>query len=222
METVLDIIKPLFPTGVETCCCRIEDCPNDLLPEERKSVAKAVPKRVQEFAAGRYCARQALHRLGLSQCALPRAENGVTHWPQGTVGAISHSNTWCGAVVGLKDDVEGIGLDIETIQRVSLSIARRVLTPEEARMIAEMPEDEARRFLCLIFSAKEAVYKCFFQLIKKRISFHDAIIIPQQGADRFKIRVSELIASRIPKAQNLMGSFFEFEGDIFAGIVLPR
>ena len=65
-----------------------------LLPEERGAVAKAVPKRVAQFTAGRVCARRALAQLGNTEpVPILMGEDRAPQWPAGYVGSISHTDT---------------------------------------------------------------------------------------------------------------------------------
>ena len=61
-----------------------------LLPEEAPAIARAIPKRQAEFAAGRRAARAALTTLGHPAQAIPVGDRRAPIWPQGTVGAITH------------------------------------------------------------------------------------------------------------------------------------
>jgi hypothetical protein len=58
-------VHSLFPPGVAVAVRREPGDPADLLPGEAVYVAKAVPKRINEFAAGRACARRALATFGM-------------------------------------------------------------------------------------------------------------------------------------------------------------
>ena len=60
----------LFPSGVVAAELRAPGDASLLWPEEAASVANAVPKRIQEFAAGRLCARRALAAMGVAPTAL--------------------------------------------------------------------------------------------------------------------------------------------------------
>src|ERR1700732_1826698 len=55
----------LFPPGAVAADLRGPGDPKLLLPAEAKYMGRAVPKRVQEFAAGRLCARRALAGFGI-------------------------------------------------------------------------------------------------------------------------------------------------------------
>jgi len=58
------MIGRLFPPAVETEIAGLNDEWSGLLPAEEDSVRQALPKRRQDFALGRVCARLALARLG--------------------------------------------------------------------------------------------------------------------------------------------------------------
>ena len=76
------------------------------------SLAKAVDKRLSEFVAGRYCAREALKLLGLTQPPSIgiRPDRGPDR-PEGVVGAITHTDGFAWAAVARQRDLRGIGID---------------------------------------------------------------------------------------------------------------
>ena len=158
-------IQGLFPGCVATACSRIADADAKLDPEEHAGIEHAVAKRQQEFIAGRICARQALERLGITTGPLRKLPDGSIAWPDGITGAVSHSEIWCGAAVVRRSDAAGIGLDIETVTRVGENLWRRILTQEERVWLDRQPAAEARQWVALIFSAKEALYKCIASLL---------------------------------------------------------
>jgi 4'-phosphopantetheinyl transferase EntD len=215
-------LQVLFPDGVHAHCCRIADCDAALLPEEEPAVAKAIEKRRREFAAGRWCARRALQSLGCAPVPLPPEKGRMPRWPAGTLGTIAHNHVWSGAAVVRDDRFDGIGLDIETIGRVTDNIARYILTDTESRMLASMPADRSAWFMCLVFCAKEAVYKCVSRRVAFSMSFQDAVVAPGKDEGCFAVRMSDRVVSCLPAAALLMGTWREYAGDIFAGIVLPK
>ncbi|MCD6486028.1 MAG: 4'-phosphopantetheinyl transferase superfamily protein [Syntrophobacterales bacterium] len=215
-------IQQLFPERVFTECCRIEDKHYALRREEGIAVEKAVTGRRNEFGAGRMCARRALESLGMQECVLARNSDGSTAWPPGIVGAISHSDLWCGAAVARQSDYPGVGFDIETADRVTYNIAKRVLTDSEMDWVDRQAANESRKWFTLIFSAKESIYKCLFPLVGKGIRFHDAEIIPHVDDFSFDVRLTDKIASRIPPLLSLRGRYLLYEGEMFTGIVLIK
>ena len=54
------LIAPLFPPEVITNEANPIQLQESIFPEEEAFIQKAVPKRKQEFTAGRLCARRAL------------------------------------------------------------------------------------------------------------------------------------------------------------------
>lgn len=60
-----------------------------LLEAERALVARAVPKRRDEYAAGRNCARAALARLGVHDFALLAGSAREPIWPEGVIGSMT-------------------------------------------------------------------------------------------------------------------------------------
>src|SRR5215469_3139377 len=71
--------------------------PRVLAPEEAAHVARAVPKRVGEFAAGRACARRALEQLGVPDFVLRVGPHREPIWPVGMAGSITHTAGFCAA-----------------------------------------------------------------------------------------------------------------------------
>ena len=215
-------IQSLFTGRVVAECCRIEHRDCELYPEERVSLHHAVARRRHEFGSGRVCARNAMARLGIKDSPLPRSPEGLPVWPAGIVGVISHSTTWCGAAVGRQEDIRGIGLDIETIDRVSMRIAKKVLTPAEYAWITTCSQ-EAQMRLALLFSAKETLFKCVSPVYGKRFGFYDmAITQVTQEEQSFEVKLDHTLSASLPHCITLTGRYCIHEGDVFTGMVLSR
>jgi len=215
-------IQQLFPDCVFTECCRIEDKHYELYREEATAIKKVVTGRRNEFGAGRMCARRALESLGIQECVLTSKSDGSTAWPPGIVGAISHSDSWCGAAVARQSDYSGVGFDIETADRVTRRVAKRVLTDSEMNWVGSQAGDESGKWFTLIFSAKESIYKCLPPLVGKGARFRDAEIIPHADGFSFEVRLMDKIASRIPSFSSLRGRYLLYGGEVFTGIVLIK
>ena len=98
----------------------------------------AAPKRKIQFFAGRFCAREAIERLGpLSNGgALPRDSDGCPVWPEGLVGSISHTDASATAAVARSAEARGLGVDVESVMSGEAA-------DEVARLVAS--EDETQR-----------------------------------------------------------------------------
>lgn len=212
-------LKALFSEYIKTECCRINDISAVLYPEEMIFVKNAVDKRKKEFAAGRICARRALNHLGFENCLLLKQDDGSIMWPPGITGTVSHSDIWCGAAVARCDDVKGIGLDIETVERIKLNIARMILTAREKMWLNNMPADDAQKWLAVIFSAKEALFKAMSGIVNKRIGFHDSIVIPSKKNQTFDVILGNNRLVPPSLGLSVAGRYFINDGSVFTGII---
>ncbi len=186
-----------------------------LLPEEEACVEEAVERRRRQFAAGRACAREALARLGVSPAPLLREPDRSPRWPAGVVGSISHCQGRCAAAVAWGSEFAGLGLDVERRGRVTDRLLPRVATPRErARLAAPgAGEDDAT----LLFSAKEAVYKCLSRWVSGTLGWHDVEVEFLAGA-RIAIRLLRELDG-LPRS--LEGRYACADETLATGVVLP-
>ena len=88
-----------------------------------------------------------------------------------------------------------------------------------------MPEGERRAAAALIFSAKEAFYKCQYPLTTQSLGFHDASVqILHWGARRgaFSISASRAIAFDDFATPPWSGQYLFHERFVTAALCLPR
>jgi 4'-phosphopantetheinyl transferase EntD len=142
-----------------------------------QALRHATQKRQREFLAGRWCAEEALQCLGAGSTDVAMAKDRTPIWPVGVVGSITHTGDFAAAAVAWAADIAGLGIDSE-----------QIIDPAAARDIAEIcMVDEATlfkaahgrsfcEFCTLVFSAKEAVFKCLFPLTRKFLEFSDVRI----------------------------------------------
>lgn len=168
------ILAALLPVGVTFAVTDPRAEVSGLFPEEAAHVARAVPKRQREFAAGRRAARAALAKLGRGPEPILAATNRAPIWPRGCVGSISHCDDLCIALCAPAGAVASLGVDIEERAPMSETVADTVTSSEErawlAKSAAALPVD--------VFSAKEAVYKALYPLSQKMLGFHELNILP--------------------------------------------
>ena len=191
-------IAALFAAGAVAFETRDRLAANTLLPEEQQFLARAVPKRVHEFAGGRACARAALGQLGFSGAALPVGPERAPVWPSGTSGSITHTDGFCAAVVAATTDIRALGLDVEVVDSVKPHLWRRICSPEELATLHSCDPAAAIAAATLIFSAKEAFYKCQYFLTGQWLGFSDVTIsIEDEGFSVHPTRPLE-ISQQIP------------------------
>jgi enterobactin synthetase component D / holo-[acyl-carrier protein] synthase len=187
-----------------------------LFPEELRLVASAVDKRRLEFARGRQCARAALRRLGLSDSPLLSGAQREPLWPAGVVGSITHTQGLCLAAVAWQSSYAGVGIDVEPALALEPALAQRIASEREMSALAAMPPLLAAR---LVFSAKEAFYKCQFYRTRQFLDFFD-VSIELEPEGEFSAR---LLVEAGPLASGgcFRGSWRERDGFFFASIYLP-
>jgi 4'-phosphopantetheinyl transferase EntD len=157
-------LEQLFPKCVAVYYSDKKPRAAQLLPEELAGTEKMVKLRLDEFTHGRHCARAALHKLGLPTTAIPRSTDRQPLWPQGTVGSISHSGAVAAAAVSHSGRLLGLGLDIETEQPMDAELIHMICRPDEH---IGSNYQQAK----LVFSIKEAIYKCIYPLVGSYIDF---------------------------------------------------
>ena len=141
-------------------------------------MARAVPKRAREFAAGRLCARKALESFGITGFAVRAAPDRQPLWPDPVVGSITHTTGFCAAVIAERARFASLGIDTEMAEAVKTELWPSICVPAELGWIEALPPAERARAATLIFSAKEAFYKCQYPRTGEWLSFSDLRIVP--------------------------------------------
>ncbi len=172
------LLSTLFPPAVAAAETRQPGDPALLYPAEAAHLRKAVAKRVGEFAAGRLCARQALARFGVQDFPLRVGEDRRPLWPEGFVGSITHTHGFYGAVVARAAELRSIGVDAELVGRVGRHLWPKICSPGEIAWLERLDEIGQAQLGALIFSAKEAFYKCQYGLTGAWVGFEDAELDP--------------------------------------------
>lgn len=191
-------IAALFAAGAVAFETRDIFAAETLLPEERQFLGHAVPKRVHDFAGGRACARNALAQLGFKGVALPVGAGRAPVWPPGITGSITHTDGFCAAVAAATTAIRALGLDVEAADSVRPHLWRRICNPEELAILQAADPAAAIAAATLIFSAKEAFYKCQHFLTGQWLGFNDVSISIE--ADGFIVRPTRTleISQRFP------------------------
>lgn len=163
-------LRALLPEGLALAASDLCAEATGLWPEEATAMARAVPNRRREFAAGRRAARIALAALGHAPAAIPMAPDRAPLWPEGVTGTISHGGGVCLALLGWSQDWAGLGLDLEPALPLPQDILTAICTPAEREAVAQDPSGLLSRRL---FCAKEATYKAQYAQSRRLLSFHD-------------------------------------------------
>lgn len=145
--------------------------PDTLWPLERAVAVDFSSHRKAGFAAGRYCARNAMDSLGVRATDIPMGEGRAPVWPADLSGSISHRGGLAGALVSKKEFHPSIGLDIEERAAVERELWDILFTDAEQLRLerAEHPREQAT----LLFSLKESYYKMQYPMTRSFLDFRD-------------------------------------------------
>lgn len=189
-----------------------------LVKAEQELVEGAAQTRIEQFTAGRVCSRIALGRLGVAATTpIPRGEDRAPIWPAGFVGSISHTDSWCAAAVARAEDIRAVGIDLEPATPLKESLWRRVCTPKERDWLHELPEPGLTGKI--VFSAKEAVYKCQYPITSMFLGFHAVEV--ELGDGSFQV-VFQQEAGEFRPGDVMSGRYLVEEGLVATACELPR
>ncbi|MDF1727353.1 MAG: 4'-phosphopantetheinyl transferase superfamily protein [Sulfitobacter sp.] len=183
---------------------------------EASAVARAVPKRRREFAAGRAAARTAMADLGIAPCPIPAFSDRAPHWPWGLAGSITHTDSLCLAV--LSDRHLSLGIDLEEAEPLPDDLVPEICSPQELALLPR-PYGHLTR---LIFSAKESAYKAQYPLTGQVLSFADFEVRLMPQKTRFTATFQRAVPPFVAGAV-LEGGFARAAGHLVTGVALaPR
>ncbi|WP_308404743.1 4'-phosphopantetheinyl transferase superfamily protein [Streptomyces sp. XM4011] len=197
----------------------------DLFPEEAAVVARAVPRRRQEFATVRACARTALERIGGPRVPLLPGERGAPGWPPGFIGSMTHCTGYRAAVVAAAGrGLASLGVDAEPHEALrDPGVVEMVTLPGEREHLAKLAASHPRvRWERLLFSAKESVYKAWFPLTGRWLGFEEARIAfdPDAGAFTAELLVPGPVVDGVP-IRRFAGRWLVRDGLLVTAIAVP-
>ncbi len=183
----------------------------------------AHPKRQSEFLAGRHCARAALQALGYSG-SLPQrqADSRQPRWPEGCCGSISHSHGQAAALAGYALHWLGLGLDLERLIAPgrALKLARTLLTASETLQFQQLDASQAARWLTLVFSAKESLFKALNPVTGLYFGFQDAELV-QWKAGLLQMRLLRQLSADIGPGLEISGQWAALDDALITLVALP-
>jgi 4'-phosphopantetheinyl transferase EntD len=197
--------------------------PRMLLPEEAIACDTFRINRLEEFAGGRLCARRALGEFGLGNFAVRRNADRTPLWPDGVVGSITHTIGFCGAVVGSREYFAGLGIDAEIVARVTPDIWSQALTAEDIAQLSGLTSTARERAAAIIFSAKEAFYKCQSGVTGAWLDYRDVsieLVADSLETGEFLVRSASAAARRVIGDFAARGRYRVADALVFSGVAL--
>lgn len=183
----LTLVRPLFASDIALAVVNpLADPPTPFAAEMACLSPNAVDKRRREFAAGRAAAHQAMRQLGFDPVAIPVGENRAPIWPEHLVGSITHTRSCAMAVVAPAGDIRGLGIDVEEDKPLADDLWPAICSPQEQDWLRQ--QDNPGQLAKLVFSAKEAAYKCQFTISERYYGFDGMELSIDLKQSRFSAR----------------------------------
>jgi len=229
-------LASLYQTAVVVQCCDIADFQDSLGPREREAARSMVQKRIDEFSSGRHCARLAAARLELTssqQIGVGDIAIGASReplWPEGVTGSITHDEARAIVALSVDPACMGIGIDLQSLAKpqsmsglssvigTKTEIGAAVDQLKRSTAYADVVQSEGLDTAsAVLFSIKEAVFKCYYPISGIWIDFLDVTIeLACHEVDGFSchamrpymvgcytVRFSQTIASRMTTLRQL-------------------
>ncbi len=193
----------------------------ELFPEEAAAVERVVPKRRDEFVAGRTNARRALAALGVAPVAIPIGPRRAPVWPPGIAASISHCKGYCIAIAARTRDFAGVGIDVELDEPISEGVAARICFGGELADRAALERRLGMDLPKLLFSVKESVYKAYFPLAETFLDFSDVTVALDPRDDAFVARLTSDEPPSAAGARVFRGRFVRAAGIVASWTVIP-
>jgi len=89
------------------------------------------------------------------------------------VGSITHTEGFAAAVVAPDTICLSVGIDVERIGKIEQELWPQICSEKEITWLGTMTEAHASLASSLIFSAKEAFFKCQYYQTRKLLSFDE-------------------------------------------------
>lgn len=160
---ISSFLKSIVPNSCKVRIGSINENQSKLATQEDSLAEGYSLNRRKEFTAGRTIAKDILTEMGVSQTPIMRDSHGCPIWPPSIVGSISHKKNLCGVLIGSEEVYKSVGFDIEITERLSSDIWLTFSTFDEIKQAEKLGIDNSL-FANMLFSSKEAVFKCLFPI----------------------------------------------------------
>jgi len=133
-------------------------------------------------------------------------------WPDGLTGSITHTYSCAMAVVALSSDLCALGIDVEEDTPLADNLLPAICSEQEQRWL--QTQANPSQLAKVIFSAKEAAYKCQYTLSQSFFGFDGMELVLDLQQGQFQ---AHFTAEQPPFAQ---GSVIKGRFAIGAGVIV--
>ena len=177
------LAQRLMPAGFGCAVLPLAAAAPPLLGAETGAVARAIPRRRQEFAIGRAALRAAIAEAGHAlppDRPIPARPDRSPDLPAGIRASLAHAGDYCIAIAAPPGG-PSVGVDIEPVARDLPPGLAEAVAPFRARDLA--PEQAP----LIAFCAKEAMFKAQFPLTGRMVDFREVPAVIRPGRVRARL-----------------------------------
>ena len=172
-------------------------------------IKNAVDKRQSDYLAGRYSAKLALRKLGITAFDILSDNHKSPVWPKGIHGSISHTMNKAYVAVGYCTHFNYIGIDYEQIvtSKTAENIKYMILSEVEYNLLSNY-NLEFRTMLTIVFSAKESLFKALFPSVGVYFNFFAVEVINISiETSSFELRLKQPLTEQLITGTRFKGWF---------------
>ena len=210
-------VQAIFDLPVAVAVTRPGRAYPPLLAGEAALIARAQPKRVAEFTAGRHAAREAMQALGHPPAPVLASADRAPIWPPALTGSISHCDDWCIAVLARRAEVETLGVDIEDDSPLPADLLTEICLPAEITRLGGADLAAAKRIFC----AKEAAYKAQYPATKALFGFDRLEVTLSGDNTTFDARFTQ-DTEGFSRGNKLPGRIAAVAGHLVSGVAIGQ
>lgn len=174
-----------------------------------KELRNAVNQRKAEFLSGRENAKHALLELDVLLEPVLIGRNREPLFPNNIIGSISHSKNVALCVVGLRSELDYLGVDVEPIitSKLMSEIESQIITNAEKRLLLKSRLNIETAFT-LVYSAKESLFKALHDEVRDYFDFDAALLIDINDRDNsLCFELTQTLAPNLPAGTRVSGQF---------------
>jgi 4'-phosphopantetheinyl transferase EntD len=219
---VREALNVLWGPEVVGECARPVLVNDQLYPQERAYIERAAPARQAQFGTARLCVRQALRRIGVAVTPVLANQDRSPLWPYAVRGSIAHTAQCCAAVVTRAEGIQGLGVDLESDGPFKPGLEHAVCSEQELAWVREREGRHGSWLLPLVFSAKEAFYKCQYPLTHSKLDFMDVELQIDLDLRQFSVSKLSARAALDGRLRNIVGVFRHLSSMVVTSALLRR
>lgn len=174
------------------------------------SLINSVTKRRAEFLAGRHCANKALQQLNVHNAVIGTGKHRNPRWPDHIKGSISHCDNYAVAVTTDRNDLIGVGIDIESriTEETVEKTQTQILSDAEIELISLTARKKSLAF-ALAFSMKESFFKAAYPSVQRYFDFNAVTITEiDWNKQTLSFVINEALHEKFATGMQLKGEFY--------------